>query len=177
MSATFSEERFRDALRGRRAVRVYAFPGVEGTTIGVRLIADSGFDDARIEASKWFKKVAGDAVIDPELFDRERDRQVIYRATVDPLTLDEPRPSPFFPSMDEVRALDTRTVESLMALYLEHAEYVSPLKSLDPDQVNAFIEALKKGPSPEMAAHYFSGFAHDTLVRLLISLARSIPTT
>ena len=58
MSATFSEERFRDALRGRRAVRVYAFPGVEGTTIGVRLIADSGFDDARIEASKWFKKVA-----------------------------------------------------------------------------------------------------------------------
>lgn len=173
MSATFSEERFRDALRGRRAVRLYPFPGIPDTQIGMRLVSDGGFDECRAAASAWVKKHGVDVNVDPESFDREVARQVIFRATVDPLTIDEAQPASFFPNIDEVRRLDTPLIEALAALYREHADWVSPLRSLDAEQGKAFIEALKKGPSPEA---YFSGFDHDTLVRLLISLARSLPS-
>lgn len=176
MSATFAEERFRDALRGRRAVRIYPFPGIPETQIGIRLVSDGGFDEARAAASAWVKKHGVDVTVDPEFFDREVTRQVLLRATVDPQTVDEARPVPFFPSIDEVRALDTYAIEALAALYREHGDWVAPLRSLDAEQAKAFVEALKKEPKPEALAAYFSGFEHDTLVRLLISLARSLPS-
>lgn len=170
--AGFSEERFRDVVRGRRAIKVYPLPSGEGT-IGLRLVADQQYDDARAAAAAYMKKVGVDLTVDPEFFDHEVTRQVLLRACFDPETIDENQPTPFFADVDQIKKLDTRFVEALASLYQEHADWVAPLRSLDEEQTKKFIEALKKGPAPEA---YFSGFEHSTLVRLLISLARSLPS-
>lgn len=170
--AGFSDERFRDMVRGRRTIKVYPFPSGDGT-IGIRLVADGQFDDARAAAAAHTKKSAVDLTIDPEFFDREVTRQVLLRACFDPETIDENQPTPFFADVDQIKKLDSRLIEALASLYQEHADWVAPLRALDEEQAKKFVEALKKGPAPEA---YFSGFEHSTLVRLLISLARSLPS-
>ena len=81
---------------------------------------------------------------------------------------------PFFPSIDEVRALDTYAIEALAALYREHGDWVAPLRSLDAEQARRSTRPLKE-PKPEALAAYFSGFEHDTLVRLLIHWRGPLP--
>ena len=173
----FDDEQFRDMMRGRRAIKPYRFPGSVDMQIGIRVLADGDISLARAEAGRWCRKHEVDQRFDPEFFEQERDRWVVLWSTVDFSTVDEAQPKPFFASIEDVRKLDTMVIDDLCKLYNEHVAWVSPVRDMDNEMLASFIEALKKGPSPEES---FSGFAHSTLVRLLISMARvlrSSPTS
>lgn len=164
----FTSEHLQAILRGRREVRPVPFPGADGVRIGVRILVDEELDYARIEAQRYVKKLGVDLDVDPELLDREVERQVIWRAFVN---VENPEHPAFFPSDRDVRSLDSVTVRALFNLYREHQEYVSPLIALDEGGQKALIDALGKGLDPEVA---FSAFDSNTLRRLCLSMASQL---
>ncbi|MCC7542354.1 MAG: hypothetical protein IT379_39415 [Deltaproteobacteria bacterium] len=168
MPPDFTDERLQAILRGRRDVRRVPFPGADSVALGVRILLDVDLDHARIEAQRYVKKLGADLDVDPELLDREIERQVIWRAFVVP---DDPELPPFFPSDRDVRVLDSVTVRALFNVYREHQEWVSPLVALDEGGQKALIDALGKGLEPEAT---FSAFDANTLRRLCLSMASQL---
>ncbi|MEQ8721041.1 MAG: hypothetical protein RID81_07175 [Sandaracinaceae bacterium] len=171
--ATFDDERIRAMLRGRRDVRRYPFPGLEGVEVGIRILSDDDLDNARLEAQRYSRKVKADLEADPDFIARETERQIVWRSCVDPEdTSAEPRR--FFPSDADVRTLDSVTVRTLLDSYMEHQEYVYPWNELDESEVGALVEALGKERTPGvLLAH----FAPDTLRRCVRTMARMLRGT
>lgn len=106
--------------------------------------------------------------IDPHAFDRAIERQVTFRSTFDPETIEDSDPVRFFESPEDIQKLDTVTTTALVGLYLEHQEWVSPLALLEDEEVDELTAALGKEPEPEV---YLARFAPSTLRRCVISLA------
>lgn len=169
----FTDERIQEMLKGRRAVKTYPFPGLEDVEVGLRALTDNEIDDARMAAQRHVKERKADLDVDPFLFDRECQRQVLWRAVVDPES-DPDEPEPFFPSFRDVRQLDGPIVQALWDAYEEHQEYVSPIRTLDPTQLREFIDALGKDKAPDVL---LTGFAHDTLRRCVLSMASKLRET
>ena len=151
--AGFGDPRLQKALEGKRkVVRVY-YPGVPDVEMGIRVLTDIEHDEAREDAAKYTARRAKDLlieapallVIDPEHGDSEVQRQIIFRAFVD---LEGPKPpadtKPFFASPQAVRQVPAVDREVLFQLYVEHQNSVSPLETLDDEQIAELTAALKK---------------------------------
>lgn len=168
--ATFSDERVRAILQGRRNVRAYPLPFARDVEVGVRVLAEHEIDSARIEAQNYAKKVRADLDIDPDFLEREARRQIIWRAFVDPT--DHERP--FFASDREVRELDAEIVRALFELYYEHQAWISPLHRMNKEQARELADALGKAPEPRAL---LVDFDSDTLRSLCICLASAAHST
>lgn len=178
--AKITDERVREMLLGRRAVRLYNVPGLE-VPVGMRLLADHEIDSARLAAQRHIanlclkrsldpEKVLG---ADPELLDREIERQIVWRAAIDPDTATRPEPEQFFPSDDDVRRVDAALVRALFDAYLDHQEYISPRVTLSAEEVDRVIAEAGKGQLSLALRHC----APDTLRLFVLSLASRLHDT
>lgn len=173
--ATFNDDRIRAMLLGRRAVHAVPFPGAgpDGPQIGFRLLLDSDLDAARVQASRHVKTLGGDLDADPELLDRLIERQIVWRACVDPDDSSSD-PRPFFPSDHDVGKLDSVMVRSLFRAYLEVQDLVSPHARLTDEQLSELCDALGKEPG---ATVLLDQFAPETLKRCVRSMASRLRAT
>jgi hypothetical protein len=176
----FSDERIQGIIHGRRVVGRSPFPGNKDVEIGVRLLSERDIDLARFEAQMYLesqaKRVQLDMIrfvqIDPESFDREHQRQVIFRAFVDPDTPEE-RPETFFADASEVRSLDSVLTQQLWEIYVDWQDTVNPRITLTEEEVVDLVEALKK---ERMANHILASFGRNTLTSLARTLAARLRT-
>lgn len=153
-----TDERIKAMLRGRREVRMVPLPGFgdgELIMVGIRVLTEEEVDAARAEATQYAKNLAAkyriDAremlSIDAEVLDREVQRQLVYRAFVNAEKGDGD--NRFFGAPQAVRQLDTVMQQTLFNMYLDHQNYVSPLRDLEDDEVAGIVAALKKTPETE----------------------------
>jgi hypothetical protein len=183
----FSDERIRAMLRGRREVRVLPMPGTEegaGDTVGVRVLLEQEVDEARLEAlqyvngmAKRYRLDARDMLsIDGELLDREIERQLVFRAFVDPDKPAEGDYKHFFGAPQAVRQLDTVLQRTLFHLYIDHQNYVSPLRGLDETEVQELAEALGKGRNAKATLALYDAPSLRSLVHILAARLATAPS-
>ncbi len=179
----YTDERVREIVDGPRRHRVIPLPGNPEVKVAVRVLTEAEIEGCRVEAQVQLRKEAqqrswdpgGVVLLDPQLFQQKINRQIVWRAFFDADTLTgETPPQLFFESEAVVMGLDTDTVDRFLEAYLEHKQWVSPLRALTVDEAKEFLEALKKTPDP---AVLLSGFEHRALVNLLISTAFARPST
>lgn len=148
-----TDERIAAMLRGRRAVRMVPLPGFgedsELVMVGIRVLTEEEIDAARAEATQYVRSLATKyrldvremLSVDAENLDREVQRQLVYRAFVD--GSGEGEPKLFFNGIGRVRQLDSVMQQTLFTMYLDHQNYVNPLRGMDEDDVAGLVEALK----------------------------------
>ena len=182
-----SSERIRAMLRGRREVRMVPLPGFgygeELLMVGIRVLTEEEVDAARAEATQYARNLASkyriDAremlSIDAEVLDREVQRQLVYRAFVDP-DKGEGDYKPFFKAPQAVRQLDSVMQQTLFNMYLDHQNYVNPLRGLEEDDVTALVEALKKTPETEALLGLYDARSLRTLSLTLVAELRTALT-
>gem|GEM_PF-5791473 len=173
--AKFTDERVSAVLQGPRRFRIIDFPGHEEIKVAVRCLTEAELDGCRIGAQVEVRQMASQRGWTPEslvdvdisLIDTLTERQIVWRAFYDPETVDRDgvKPDQFFPSDSDVAGLDSPTRMRLYEAYLEHQDWVSPMRALDEQDVKELAEAIKKeGTSEESLAM----FEPRTLRRLLI---------
>jgi hypothetical protein len=171
--ATFTDERIAAMLRGRRQVFRVPFPGSADVEVGFRILTDAELDHCRLEAARQAKKLGADLDADPELLERLIERQIVWRACVDPDS-DAEKPGAFFPSASDVATLDSVLVRELSNAYMEVQELVSPRVTLDEAGVKELVDALGKEPG---ATALLTRFAPPTLIACVRSLAARLRTS
>jgi hypothetical protein len=160
--ADFSDDRIRAMLRGRREVRELPMPGTDedaGIMIGVRVLTEEEIDASRAEAVQYVNALAKRyrlegrdmLTVDGELLDREIERQLVHRAFVDTEQIDGQPHQPFFKSPQAVRQLDSVMHRTLFHVYLDHQNYVSPLRGLSDADAEGLADALGKGQNGTVA--------------------------
>lgn len=173
--ARFSDEQISAILLGPAKVSRVAFPLAppeSGIEVGVRVLTDQEIDAACVQAQEYFgdlcdKKqlsLKGFVDIDPDQLEREKQRQMIAVAFVDP---DDPT-KPFFAHPVQIRRLSSVVVQRLWDLYMDHLDAVNPYRNLDVEQVKELADALKKEPNSQAL---LADFARDTLCSLVRTLA------
>lgn len=160
-------------LATQSAPRPYKFPGADDVPIAIRLLSESEMDNAKLEAQRYVVKRKVDVNIDPEFFDREVQRQIVWRAMIDPLG--EGLKAPLFVSDADVRELDTVTLGNLFNAYLEHQEACSTLRQLDQATANGIAEAFRA--NPRGIAVELASYDHASLVKLLVSFMARWPSS
>lgn len=179
----FADHQVAAIIRGARTLRVIDFPGRDGVSVAVRLLADSEVDDCRLRAFGALQKaaaaqgwdVAAITDVDPDLVARMQTREIVAKAFYDPDTIEAERPVPFFSSVAELaRECDAPTVERLFQAYLEHQQFVSPLRTMSEEEVKELVAALGKEPAARVT---LAGLDASTLSRLCISLASALRRT
>jgi hypothetical protein len=179
----FSDERIRAMLRGRREVRVLPLPGMpedSDVTVGVRVLTEEEIDAARAEAVQYINTLAKRyrldgrdmLTVDGELLDREIERQLVFRAFVDP-DKGEGDYEPFFKTPQGVRQLDTVLQRTLFHMYLDHQNFVSPLRGLADPEAEGLAEALGKGQSGRVALGLLDAPTLRTLVHTMAAQLHS----
>lgn len=174
--AKFSDEEVAKILQGRRVVSRVPFPGTEdnGVEVGIRSLTESEMDTARIEAHDYLRRQCERGRVDflelhdatPDALDRERMRQILLIACVDPED-----GNPFFVAAKQVRDLDNVTLARLYEAYENHLDAVNPRASLTDDQVRELADILKKEPS---ASAFLAGFERATLTSLIRTLGNQL---
>lgn len=182
----FSDERIRAMLRGRREVRVLPMPGMSEDSdvmVGVRVLTEEEIDACRAEAVQYINALAKRyrldgrdmLTVDGELLDREIERQLVFRAFVDPDKGEHADYQPFFKSPQGVRQLDSVMQRTLFHVYLDHQNYVSPLRGLADGEAEGLADALGKGQNAKVALGLFDAPTLRTLVHTLAArLASSL---
>lgn len=152
-----------------RPVRVLPFPGFEGATVALWALTDdesrAAVEDATSTTVRT-RKLTLELARSFGLFDQEVRVQTLLRAMRHP---DAPA-LPFAASADEVRKLSNDVQDALMAAYLEWLDERSPLKKLNPDQLDAQIDALcaalgKGEPAAALVSFYDTGTLRQLLLR------------
>lgn len=175
----FSDERVSALILGpKRAFRTIQFPGRPEVLVAVRALAEHEIDACRVEGQRAFLSVCKAREwtperanqIDPLMFARLVDRQIAWRAYFDYETTNRPEPVPFFSSAADLAQLDSVTMSDLMSAYVEHQEYVSPLRSLVAEEVDAMIAALGK----EQPQVVLNSLGRDALVSFAHTLAKRL---
>ncbi len=178
-----TDERIAAMLRGRREVRMVPLPGfgddAELVMVGIRVLTDEEIDAARAEATQYVRNLAAKyrldvremLSVDAENLDREVNRQLVYRAFVNPGGEGEPKL--FFDGIGRVRQLDSVMQQTLFYMYLSHQDYVNPLRGLQEDDVAALVEGLKKTPETEALLGQYDA---RSLLRLALTLAAELRT-
>ncbi len=177
--ASFDDARIAQILRGTLGFKVYDYPGHDEIKVAVRLLSDAELDDCRVQALVDLEKIAKKrqwelqllVELDPDIYDRAVSRQIVWRSYHDSETVDGKEPKRFFASYEYLSGLGSVEQEHLFALYLEHQQWVAPLRAGQAGEVDALVEAMGKAPS---APGLLGSFEHATLVRLLISMARRL---
>ena len=155
------------ALSARRAIHPYPFPGLEGHTVGIRTLSESELDMVRLEAARFCKGKAVEAVLDPEFFDRVVQRLTLLHACFD---LEE-KHGKFFATHEEVTQLGPHLFRSLYELYCAHVQSMDPLAYCTPEEVEVLVEQLGKS---EIAAARLSLFDRPTLQSFALSLVNRL---
>ena len=178
-------------LRGRRAVRLVPFPGFgtdeEPIHVGVRILTEEEVDAARTEATQYVEGLARkykvDAremlSLDAETLDREVQRQLVFRAFMDPEKVDADgvMRAPFFVAAQGVRQLDTVMQQTLFNVYLDHQNYVNPMRGMSEGEVAELSEALGKGAEPPVLLGLYDAPTLRSLVHILAGQLRSSRTS
>ena len=186
----WKDDRVSALLLGRRAVRVIPFPGsvseegAEPLLVGVRILLESEIDEARLDAAQYVKNEAGkrklDAAellsIDAELLDREVQRAIVFRAYVDADTVSAKEVARFFQSIQAVRQLDSVIFRALFDVYLDHHNYVNPLRELSEPEVRELADALSKGQTERAFLALYDAASLRRLVLSLAALRATSPT-
>ncbi|MFW6087075.1 MAG: hypothetical protein ACODAG_07720 [Myxococcota bacterium] len=179
-----SNESLKKHIRGRRKPILIPFPGEGSTEVGIRLLSEKEIDDAKLRAQRYLqdrcKRQSIDPSlfvdIDPEFYDRERIRQIVHRATVDPASISDhcPEGVPFFELDEDLRDVDAVTVQALFDAYLDLQQQRSTLKSVSPEEAAEFASALATGDEAEQEAVLtaFDDEALRNLVRAMAALCR-----
>lgn len=158
------------ALAGRRVIREYPFPGLDGTLVGVRALSDDELDEIRLTAAAVCKTKGVDMVIDPSFVDRLIHRMTIAKAFFD---VDKTQDR-FFRSHEQVAELDNLLVITLYELYCTNVQRSDPYLYATKEKVEEIAETLGKSPSAEAS---MSLFDRPTLLSLSLSLARRLRET
>ena len=127
-----SFDEIRGTIAKRREPAVVSMPGNPTVDVGVRLLTEQQIDDAKLAAQRYTKERGADIDLDPEFYDREKVRQVLWRACVSAEQPDEGKDrKPFFPSPRDLHQVDSQVVEGLFEAYvdLQHQRSVF----VDPD--------------------------------------------
>ncbi len=166
----FSDSDINAALLGRRAIGEYPFPGLGGTSVGIRCLSDEELDEIRLQAAQICKHKNVDAVLDPDFLERLIQRLTVARAFFDV----EKTQERFFASHEQVAQLDNLLVRTLYELYCFHVQRRDPFAFLSAEDAQHFAETLGKSPGAEAR---LSMFGRDTLLSLSLSLARLLRET
>ena len=178
--SNFYDERIRALIAKPRAPRVVDYPGGD-FKIAVRILSDEEIDFCREEAQRQFRKTCTKnqwnpveaTDLDPTHMQRLIEREMIARAFLDPDTLTNASPAPFFPSTSDVAVIGAQMATKLMRIYLEHQDVVDPsIEILDEEALKGIVEALKKEPNDAVS---LVAIEPNTLRRLLRILARRLP--
>jgi hypothetical protein len=180
--AKFSDERVNALILGpKRSFRTIQFPGRPEVLVAVRALAEHEIDACRVEGQRgflaqckqreWIPERANQ--IDPLMFARLTDRQIIWRAFYDPDTTQRADPEQFFASEADVASLDSVTTSDLLSAYVEHQEFVSPLRTLVAPEVDQLVEALGK-ERPQAVLH---SLGRDSLVSFTLTLAKRLASS
>jgi hypothetical protein len=111
-------EQLRDrALRECFRVASATVPGFHEAHVAVRAVSEERRDEARVEALR--SVIARGLGAMPWAFGRAFAARLVAASLVDPLTIDEPAPSPAF-QLDEASYLDERALDALLAVYTRH---------------------------------------------------------
>jgi hypothetical protein len=178
--ARFSDAQVAAAIQGTTQFRVIAFPLASGEpsdlSVAVRCLSEAEIDGCRVEAQRRLRDLAkarGWPVqemidIDPDLLQRMIERSIVARAFFDPATTHTKDPVPFFASESEVEQLSSVQSTLLVRAYVEHQEWVAPMRTLSEADAKEFVATLGKAPEP---AALLNLYEHASLVRLCISMA------
>lgn len=189
MFSDFTNERLRDMLQGRRAVRAYPLPGASDDLelkIGVRVLTGEEIDDAKTEATQYTQALAKRRKIDAhelqwidgDPHQAEVRRQLVQRACVEPeLREGKTEHQPFFPSVAALRQTDDAFVQMLFELYLGHQQWVNPYFGANDEQVAEIIEALKKTPERRALLGLYDVPTLLSLAATMAGLLASSPTS
>lgn len=181
----FDDTAIQKIIQGRRVVGRTFFPGTRDE-IGVQLLTEREIDQARFAAQDYLEGRSKSydmdlerfVRIDPESFDREHQRQIIYAAFVDIDDADLPpeKRAKFFPDVHAVRTLDSVLTQQLWEAYLDYQDAINPRINLTAKEVEELAASLKDGPISEAV---LAPFERSTLTSLVRTLAkqRSISPT
>lgn len=160
----FSDEAVAAALNARHAFQSYPFPGLDGVSVGVRLLHGSEVAKIRIDAVAHCKDHRVDLVMDPDFLDL-----VIMRLTILAAFYDiEDKQAPFF-TREQAFKLDSALARTLYDLYLAHQSALDPLTHCaTEEEVNAVIAGLGKSEIPLARLSLFDA---PTRLNLLLSMA------
>lgn len=150
----------------------YAYPGTTAP-IRVRLLPEGVIDDAKLEAQDYVKKRKADLSIDPEFFDREVQRQIVWKSVLRVDPDEDGQAVQLYPTDADVRALDSVTLEALWRLYLEHQETCSTMRQLAQDEVDELAKSARLSPSSLRIQ--LSQIDHASLVRITMSVLARPP--
>jgi hypothetical protein len=166
----FTDDVVRNALNGRKAVRVYAFPGAEQLKVGVCGLSDSEADKCRARAIDYCTRGGGklEIVLSVGAFDRAYQREIVAAAYRDAAAHDEW----FFEDADAVAELDAHIVTALYELYMTHCSALDPYAFCSKEEVNELVQQLGKSESPEGMLKLFEPSTLRSFVHSLVSLIR-----
>ena len=165
---------------GKRNFRVVDFPmkDAEGIKVAIRCLTESESYACQVESHQQLRAMCvrrgwdiKDAIgADPSLSDRLVERQLVWRATFDPESIEKDEPEHFFPSYDDMEDIDPITIERLLELIDEHQQWVNPKREVSKEQLREMVDALGK-PDGAVALERYE---RSTLLNLCIALASDL---
>jgi hypothetical protein len=111
--------------------------------------------------------------MDGEVLDREIQRQLVYRAFLNP-DKGEGDYKPFFAAPQAVRQLDSVMQQTLFHCYLDHQNYISPLRDMDEAEARELAEALGKGQKAAATLALYDAPSLRTLVHILAAQLETV---
>lgn len=169
----------RKLLAERRRPMATTMP-VTGAPCAMRLLSDAEIDDAKLAAFRYLeeraKREGVDALrflaADPEAYDRERGRQVIFRALLQAPKDEDDEPARFFSTADQVRELDSVVLAVLLDVYGDVQEVRTAHRMLLPETVDAFVASGATDDSIDSTLSMLDGPTLRSLVRSLVARVR-----
>ncbi len=172
MSTTATYNEVRKILKSRMEIRMVRLPGSD-LEVGMRLLTERDMDKARVNAFSYLADEAKRIGVQPaqlvgvdgDLLDRERARQIVMLAFV------QPNGEAFFPSAAAIReTMDALMLQDLMELYEEHQEVRSMKRQLDEEAVSKVLPGLATEGGEMMLSYFDPG----TVRRLCRALAERL---
>lgn len=148
MSDVFSYEQLQGILKGNQHFEVVDFPGVEGVSVALKVLSQYEVDlcwrDAELKFLRGaeFKK---EDFRETMTFNKEVERQLLYRAVMQVPEAAEAPLNRFFPDSDAVGIISQDALALLIGKYNEIQEKFNPgTKITSPEDLERIFEEVKK---------------------------------
>lgn len=167
----------RKLLAARRAPVATKLPSSD-IPCSMRLLSDREIDEAKIAAFKHLENKCKDEGVDvlrfltadPEAYDRERARQVVFRSTLQaPKDEEDDEPARFFSSAEAVRELDSVVIAALLNVYEDVQDVRTAHREIPEATIEAFLDTTKEDRT-------FPGSLSTLDARTLRALVRALVT-
>lgn len=168
---------FRQLVAARRRAIAVNVPGFEA--LFIRPLSDLEVSRARLAAQKHLEaecreaglQLRGAVDLDPELLDRERTVQVVFRAYVTPAKDPDDEPDTAFESVGWVRALDTVLVQALFDAYVAALEQRAVTEPVNAEALDSLVTTIRAGGEGALLF-----IAPLDLRRIIVALTARLPT-